>query len=75
MKKYYLNEVSEKVGVSKRTIIRWEKRGWIKPAPRDYKGWRVYDEALLSEITQFKNKETAHEQENNRNTQGVEKGT
>ncbi|MBI2094131.1 MAG: MerR family transcriptional regulator [Candidatus Omnitrophica bacterium] len=37
-----ITEIAEKLGVTTKTITRWEKSGKIKPAKRDWKGWRVY---------------------------------
>ena len=37
-----ITEVAEKLGVSTKTITRWEKSGKIKRAKRDWRGWRVY---------------------------------
>lgn len=45
-----ISEIAEKVGVSTKTIIRWEKAGKIKKAKRDWKGWRVYLEDDLELI-------------------------
>lgn len=56
MEKFHLKQAAKKVGVSPRTLLRWEEKEWIKPVPRDYKGWRVYDEALIAEILAFKEK-------------------
>lgn len=38
-----ITELAEKVGVSPKTLIRWEKSGKIKKPKRDWKGWRVYE--------------------------------
>lgn len=45
-----ITEIAEKVGVSTKTIIRWEKAGKIRRAKRDWKGWRVYLADDLEEI-------------------------
>jgi len=37
-----ITEVAEQLGVTSKTITRWEKAGKIKRAKRDWKGWRVY---------------------------------
>ncbi|MDP3921368.1 MAG: MerR family DNA-binding transcriptional regulator [Candidatus Omnitrophota bacterium] len=39
-----ITEVAEKVGVTPKTIVRWEKAGKIRKPKRDWKGWRVYME-------------------------------
>ena len=38
-----ITDVSEKIGVTPKTIIRWEKAGKIKKPKRDWKGWRIYE--------------------------------
>ena len=42
MGRYTITEVADKIGVTTKTIIRWEKSGKIKRPKRDWKGWRVY---------------------------------
>ncbi|MBI4115062.1 MAG: MerR family DNA-binding transcriptional regulator [Candidatus Omnitrophica bacterium] len=48
-----ISDVAEKVGVSAKTLIRWEKSGKIQKAKRDWKGWRVYLEDDLARIQNF----------------------
>lgn len=38
-----ITEVAKMLGLSPRTIERWEETGKIKKAKRDERGWRVYD--------------------------------
>ena len=45
-----ISDIAERVGVSPKTLIRWEKAGRIKKAKRDWKGWRVYLEEDLATI-------------------------
>lgn len=45
-----ITDVAEKVGVTPKTIVRWEKTGKIKKPKRDWKGWRCYTEDDLSAI-------------------------
>ena len=45
-----ITEVSEIVGISAKTIVRWEKLGKIKKPKRNWRSWRVYDENDLSQI-------------------------
>lgn len=40
--RYTITQVAERIGVTAKTIIRWEKAGKIKRPKRDWKGWRVY---------------------------------
>lgn len=46
-----ITEVAEQLGISAKTILRWEKSGKIRKARRDWRGWRVYEP---EEITQLK---------------------
>lgn len=48
-----ITEVAELVGISPKTIVRWEKVGKVKKAKRDFRGWRVYDDTDLNDIRQF----------------------
>lgn len=45
-----VTEVAEQIGVSVKTILRWEKSGKIKKARRDWRGWRVYAPEDISEL-------------------------
>lgn len=38
-----ITEVADIVGISPKTIVRWEKRGKVRKAKRDWRGWRVYE--------------------------------
>ncbi len=38
-----ITEVAEKIGVTPKTIIRWEKASKIQKSKRDWRGWRVYN--------------------------------
>lgn len=40
--RFTITDVAERIGVTSKTIIRWEKAGKIKRPKRDWKGWRVY---------------------------------
>ena len=48
-----VTEVAELIGISAKTIMRWEKMGKIKKPKRDWRGWRVYDEQDLEQIKNF----------------------
>lgn len=37
-----ITDVAEKLGISTKTITRWEKAGKVQRAKRDWRGWRVY---------------------------------
>ena len=45
-----ITEVAKKIGVTPKTIVRWEKAGKIRKPKRDWKGWRVYDEEDIASI-------------------------
>lgn len=48
-----ITEVAGIVGVSAKTIARWEKYGKVRKPKRDWRGWRVYDEGDLTQIKEF----------------------
>ena len=48
-----ISEVATILGISTKTLARWEKMGKIKKPKRDWRGWRVYEELDLSEIKRF----------------------
>jgi len=45
-----ITELAERLGVTTKTITRWEKAGKIKRAKRDWRGWRVYSPDELEEM-------------------------
>ena len=48
-----ITEVAKQLGVTTKTITRWEKAGKIKLAKRDWRGWRVYSPQELDEMKGF----------------------
>lgn len=48
-----ITEVAKILGVTPKTITRWEKTGKVKKSKRDWRGWRVYEEDDLSHIKDF----------------------
>ena len=50
-----ITEVADIVGISTKTIVRWEKVGKVRKAKRDWRGWRIYDESDLADIKEFRN--------------------
>lgn len=50
-----ITEVAHRVGVTPKTIIRWEKAGKIRKPKRDWKGWRVYLQEDLDAIERLVN--------------------
>ena len=45
-----ITELAAKVGVTPKTIIRWENNGKLKKAKRDWKGWRFYEEEDIEQV-------------------------
>lgn len=52
-KRLTITEVADSVGVTPRTIMRWEKSGKIKKPKRDWRGWRFYHQEDIEEIKRF----------------------
>ena len=51
IKNYFLAQsVADKFGISKKTLLGWEKDGKISKPPKDWRGWRMYNETHISEI-------------------------
>ncbi len=48
-----ITEVAEQLGVSVKTLLRWEKAGKIRKARRDWRGWRVYEMEDINELKGF----------------------
>ena len=48
-----ITDVAKHLGVTPRTIMRWEKTGKIKRSKRDWRGWRFYMKSDLDEIKRF----------------------
>ena len=46
-------DVAEQLGISTKTLLRWEKSGKIRKARRDWRGWRVYAPEDLTELRSF----------------------
>ena len=51
--RFTITEVAEKLGVSSKTLARWEKVGKIPKPKRDWRGWRVYNEEDVDQIKEF----------------------
>ena len=57
MKKRYFNaqEIAEKLGVSKQTLLRYEKRGvFPKPKRNLVNGWREYTEGDVKKLKKIR---------------------
>lgn len=48
--RFSISEIAEKLGITTKTITRWEKAGKVKRAKRDWRGWRVYSSTELEEM-------------------------
>ena len=48
-----ITEMAKKIGITSKTLMRWEKSGKIKKSKRDWRGWRFYEENDLVEIKGF----------------------
>lgn len=48
-----VTEVAQQLGVSVKTIVRWEKAGKIRKAPRNWRGWRVYGQEDMLRLKDF----------------------
>lgn len=49
-----ITEVADRIGVTAKTIIRWEKAGKVKRSKRDWRGWRIYDKDDFQLLKDFK---------------------
>ncbi len=45
-----ITDLAKQLGVTTKTIMRWEKAGKVKRAKRDLRGWRIYTSADLEEL-------------------------
>lgn len=52
-KTYRAREVSKILEISKKTLYALEARGLIPPVPRDWRGWRVYDDSHLETVRKY----------------------
>lgn len=50
VKTYTIKEAADILGVSKSTLQRWERKGWIDPPMRDFRGWRAYTDKDIKDI-------------------------
>ncbi|HNX82754.1 MAG TPA: MerR family transcriptional regulator [Candidatus Omnitrophota bacterium] len=64
-----ITDVADRIGVTAKTIVRWEKSGKVGKSKRDWRGWRIYDKDDLKKLKEFKEtvfyeaQEVLHEQE------------
>lgn len=53
-KRMTITDVAERLGVTPKTIARWEKAGKVPRPKRDWRGWRTYDQDDFRKIETFK---------------------
>lgn len=51
--KLTITQVAQRLGVTPKTIMRWERSGKVGPSKRDWRGWRVYDEGDMERLRSF----------------------
>jgi len=49
-KKHKTKEICDRFDISRATLFRWESEGLLAGVERDWRGWRVYNDANLSAI-------------------------
>lgn len=49
-----ITEAAQLIGVSAKTIVRWEKAGKVRRSKRDFRGWRVFDGKDLKKLKAFR---------------------
>jgi DNA modification methylase len=57
--RYTTNEVAERAGVHKLTLIRWMKQGIVPEPQRDWRGWRTFNAQQVQQIEAFAKGEPA----------------
>jgi len=50
-----ITAVAERVGVTPKTLLRWEKAGKTPKPKRDWRGWRVYEQEDVTQLLAFHN--------------------
>ena len=45
-----ITDIAQSLGITPKTIMRWERAGRVKRAKRDWRGWRVYSPQDLEEM-------------------------
>ncbi|MBF0478111.1 MAG: MerR family transcriptional regulator [Candidatus Omnitrophica bacterium] len=48
-----ITEVASQIGISTKTLVRWEKDGKVTKPKRDWRGWRVYNNNDVRKIKDF----------------------
>ncbi|HTZ11292.1 MAG TPA: MerR family DNA-binding transcriptional regulator [Candidatus Margulisiibacteriota bacterium] len=63
--KMSITEVADMIGVTPKTIVRWEKAKKVGRAKRDWRGWRVYDKDDFKKLKAFKETIIYYEEDGN----------
>ena len=48
-----ITQAAERLGVTPKTIMRWEQKAKLPKPKRDWRGWRVYFESDVEEMQKF----------------------
>jgi len=48
-----ITDIAKKIGITPKTLMRWETAGKIRKSKRDWRGWRFYEESDLADIKSF----------------------
>lgn len=49
-----ITDIADRLGVTAKTVMRWEKAGKVSRPKRDWRGWRIYDKEDLKRLREFK---------------------
>lgn len=60
-----ITDVADRIGVTPKTIIRWEKANKVSRPKRDWRGWRIYDKGDLKKLKDFKETIIFYEEDGN----------
>lgn len=55
---YRSTKVCKLLEISKKTLYNLEAQGVIPPVPRDWRGWRVYDETHIEAIRKYQRRKS-----------------
>lgn len=58
---YRANSAARKLGISKATLLRWEKKGLILMAKRNYQNYRVYSDEDINGIRESMQLDVLHD--------------
>ncbi len=49
-----ITDIATRIGVTTKTIMRWEKAGKVATPKRDWRGWRIYEKEDLKRLKEYK---------------------